>query len=527
MTRSPSSAKSVVLGAQRPRLSNLPQYRESSGSEVINVAALAGLELDDWQQFVLMHALGERGDRKWAAPTIGLVVARQNGKGSILEARELAGLFILGEELIIHTAHRQKIATAHFRRLRRLIRSVPKFERRVAKAPEGKGSEAIELTDGRRIEFATRQSGNARGLTADLIVYDEAMFLTEDDRSGISPTMAARSMDGNVQTWYVGSAVDQQDPAQDGLPFAQVREAALAGGDGIAYFEWSAPGDNPEKVSDETRRDHHAWAQANPGLGIRISHEWVERERTVELGARGFAVERLSVGDWPDTSEDAGRVIAADKWKATAEADRSKRIVSEKVFAIDINPDRTWGSIDVAGSRDDDLWHVAVVEHRRGTGWVVERCVELGGPVVIDVKGPAANLIDDLKDEGVEVIEADASDYGQACADFHDLTVQGLLRHPDPSALDDAVADARSQPLGDAWKWSRRNSTSADITPLVAGTLALWGARNRAPRYATVIYTRADTPASAGVGVAAPERLTQDDIQDCFACRVGGCTVHV
>ena len=75
---------------------------------------MAGLFLDDWQQFVLRHALGERADGKWAAQTVGLTVGRQNGKGSILEARELAGLFLLGEQLIIHTAHLQKTATQHF-----------------------------------------------------------------------------------------------------------------------------------------------------------------------------------------------------------------------------------------------------------------------------------------------------------------------------------------------------------------------------------------------------------------------------
>jgi hypothetical protein len=35
---------------------------------------------------------------------VGLVVPRQNGKGTILEARELAGLFLFGES-ILHTSH--------------------------------------------------------------------------------------------------------------------------------------------------------------------------------------------------------------------------------------------------------------------------------------------------------------------------------------------------------------------------------------------------------------------------------------
>jgi hypothetical protein len=42
---------------------------------------MAGLILDPWQQFVLVNALGERADGRWAAFEVGVDVARQNGKG--------------------------------------------------------------------------------------------------------------------------------------------------------------------------------------------------------------------------------------------------------------------------------------------------------------------------------------------------------------------------------------------------------------------------------------------------------------
>jgi hypothetical protein len=41
--------------------------------------------------------------------------------------------------------------------------------------------------------------------------------------------------------------------------------------------------------------------------------------------------------------------------------------------------------------------------------------------------------------------------------------------------LADAIRGAATRKLGDSWAWSRRNS-SVDISPLVASTLALWGA---------------------------------------------------
>ena len=38
----------------------------------------------------------ERADGNWSAFEVGVNVPRQNGKGGIIEARELAGLFLLG-----------------------------------------------------------------------------------------------------------------------------------------------------------------------------------------------------------------------------------------------------------------------------------------------------------------------------------------------------------------------------------------------------------------------------------------------
>jgi hypothetical protein len=53
---------------------------------------------------------------------------RQNGKDAILEARELAGLFLLGERLLIHSAHQFDTSLEHFRRLLFLIENTDDFD---------------------------------------------------------------------------------------------------------------------------------------------------------------------------------------------------------------------------------------------------------------------------------------------------------------------------------------------------------------------------------------------------------------
>jgi hypothetical protein len=93
------------MGVQVPRLWSVPRSVGSRGREAVEFAASVGLILDPWQAFVLEQGLGVGEDGKWSAFEIGLCVPRQNGKGGVIEALELAGLFLFGERLIIHSAH--------------------------------------------------------------------------------------------------------------------------------------------------------------------------------------------------------------------------------------------------------------------------------------------------------------------------------------------------------------------------------------------------------------------------------------
>lgn len=470
-------------GVQEPRVVHVPKYVSTTGDEAIEAAELAGLFLDDWQRLVIWDSLGERPDGKWAAPNVGLLVPRQNGKGSILEARELAGLFVIGERVIIHSAHEQATASEQFRRLLDLIEGVPQFDRRVLKAPKGKGNEAIELRGGQRIFFKTRTTGGGRGFTSDCLIYDEAMILPQAFVSAVSPSLAARSKrtQTGVQTWYTGSAVDQQTN-QHGVVFARIRESGHAGDKGVAWFEWSCDFGNPDELRAADLLDRRLWAQANPSLEIRISDEYVETE-IATLGHRGFAVERLSVGDWPDTSAASARVISEEAWMLCA--DPASKIAGPPVFSVDVTPDRDKGTIAVGGRRDDSLFHVEVVENLPGTAWIVAMCMAVQkkhpkSKFVVDPRSPAGGFIPDLKAGRVKVVEVTSQQYSAACGEFFDSVVQRTLRFPDPQPeLDVALGAASKRKLGDAWAWDRR--LLMDISPLVACTLALWGVQNLKP----------------------------------------------
>lgn len=485
-----------MLGNQRPRLSWTPPCATSAGDEAIALAASAGLHLDDWEQWVLRQSLGERADGKWAAFEVGLIVSRQNGKGSILEARELAGLFLFGEELLVHTAHEFKTATEAFRRIRRLIERTPDLDRMVARIPESHGEEGIELRTGQRLRFLARTGSSGRGFTCDLLVYDEAMILEAEDVGASLPTLSARSMatEAGPQVWYTGSAGIGKQSTQLAAIRARGKAGAedpAAGDPGLCFAEWSIdPHDEycpPGCRRHDSERDPASWARANPGLGIRISLEHVERERR-GMPAKQFACERLGVGDYP-MPRDAWSVISRQWWERCAlplyERDDPPR-PGRVAFAIDTVPDRAATSIGLAGLRDDQRWQVELADHMAGTAWVVDRARQLDRawhPVtwVIDPASAARTFIDPLEAAGLRVWQPNAREVAGAFGGFYDAVRDQGIYHADDEDFDHALAGASTRRLSDAKAWDRTHSL-VDISPVCAVTLALAGHRKHASR---------------------------------------------
>lgn len=495
-TISGTAATAAAEGSQQARVCWYPPYVSSSGVEAIELAASAGLYLDEWQGMELTHALGERADGSWSAFEVGVCIPRQNGKDGLLEARELAGLYLLDEKLLTHSAHQFDTSLEHFRRLLALIEWTPDLSKRVKRISRSHGEEGIELhglpgqrvLGGQRIRFRTRTGGGGRGFSGDLLVLNEAMIITEAAHGALLPTLSAQE---NPQVWYTGSAVDQTKH-DHGLVFARVRARGVKGGDPrLAYFEHSPDLTLAQAMMPEHAKNSAHWAAGNPALGNRISHEYVEQEQRA-LDPRTFAVERLGVGDWPDPDGAAARVISKDAW--AARTDTASALANSLAFCIDTTPDRSSSVICVAGRREDGDTHGELIDQRPGTDWLVDRAVEIvrrhgrKTPVLIDANSPAASLVAELKAKRVEVREVTTKEHGQACGIVFDAVAgkSPTFWHLGQEELEEALKGAAKAPLGDElWKWSRKNS-GVDISPLVGVTLALWGCvamPKAAPKY--------------------------------------------
>jgi hypothetical protein len=460
-----------------PRIRSVPgKGSDRKGKETIELCADAGLDLDDWQQAALIDSMRETKGR-WDHLEVGVNVARQNGKGVIIEARAIGELYVVKSPLTIYSAHNFDTSLEHFRRIQFLVEESPRLSRellgrRGAKkygVTLGKGNEGIELTGNRRLRFRTRTAGGGRGFSCDCLFLDEAMILAEHMHGALFPTVTARR---NPQVWYMGSSVDQ-NVHHDGVVFARVRERGLGEDASLCYFEWSVEGENPDDVSLATMQDQAAWAQANPALGIRINPDYIDVERR-SMDRRTFAVERLGVGDWPRTDHIASNPIDLDAWMELGDS-RSK-LQDPVCIAFDVSPDRR-SSISAAGRNQDNLWHVECFDSRPGTGWVPERIAKVVKEqkqvkVICDGVGPAASLIPALTELDVEVETLNAQEHAQACGRLVDVVEQGILRHLEDEKITGALRSAKSRPLGDAWAWSRKNS-SVNISPLVSATLAL------------------------------------------------------
>jgi len=490
-----------------------------AAEELLDWAPNYGYALDPWQQWWLTEGCGVRPDGHWSAFEVAGIVSRQNGKNTNLEVRELGGLFVFGETLIIHTAHEFKAAAEHFRRVRDTISAYDDLSRRVKRVMTSHGDEAIELKPaptlvfgsggkrvrrniGGRLRFLARSRGSGRSFTADLVVYDEAMFLSDEQVGASMPTMSAVP---NPQMIYTASA-----GYHDSIQLASVRRRIQRHDPGIMGAEWSI---NPhldtcprdEVLGRKTNRyvvcsrhddrdDPRSWAMANPALNRRISYEHVAKEFAA-MSMTAFDRERLGIGDWPE-EEESWTVISEEAWERCALPDPGGA-VRPLAFAVDSDPEMKVTTIAAAWMRPEpDGGHRIVVEIPRGCSkegmdWVVPRLVELRREwrpigICFPKNGPAAGLADAAESSGLEVVRATSGDEAEAFAQMITAIKGRQLIHlgkENAPALWQAIASAETRDVGDGGHaWSRKDSDS-DITPIVASTLARWALSKRRRSY--------------------------------------------
>lgn len=459
--------KPPLDGSQKPRLSNYPTFFTTLGDDAIDLYEATGFELLEWEKDACRHLMGEQErSSRWSSSRALIIAPRQNGKNVIVEVRELAGLYLLGERKILHTAHEFKTAKDAFVDLSGRIGRLEELED-MCLLPHRTSNEEVSIRlkphrgerEPRYIRYLARTADAARGFKkVDLFVGDEAYAITEEQVAAFRPTQSAAPNRQFILLSSAGTGNSEFLARQRNAGIEHTAETLL-------FLEYSA---HPDSDLD----DVDAWAIANPSYPIHKTHEFMLEERELQ-GEIQFAREHLGI--WDDPRVNA--VISPQQWEDCK--DEESRVLDPVAIAIDVTPDQSYSSIAIAGRRADGLPYVELVCHERGTHWVVETATRLkveheALALVLDGGGPAGALIAGFSELGVEPLVTGSREMAQACGAFYAEVDAMQLRHNGESILATAVSASRKRPIGDAWAWARRD-TSADISPLVACTLALHG----------------------------------------------------
>lgn len=432
-----------------------------------------------WQQYVADVALEvDPGTGRLAYREVVLTVPRQSGKTTLILAVAVHRALAFGAaQKIVYSAQtrndaRKKWEDDHVAALD--ASPLGKRAPRPYRVRKTNGNEAIIWRNGSMHGISSNTEKSGHGGTLDLAFMDEA-FAHVDNRleQAFKPAMITRPQ---PQTWVVSTA----GTGESVFLWGKVENGRLRAEEGatekIAYFEWSAePGADPGSIA--------TWQSCMPALRHDANPTGTQ---PIEAVATEYAsmplpeFRRAFLNLWDVRRADP--VISADDWAACTA--RTSKMADPVALAFDVSPDRSSASISAAAPSTvhRDRLHVEVVEQAAGTGWVVPRLVELSArhrpvDIVCDAAGPAGSLLAQAAAADLAVKVVSTRQHAQACGGFYDAVMDGELVHIGQPGLAAAVDGACRRNVGDAWLWDRRSS-SVDITPLVAGTLAKWAWEN-------------------------------------------------
>lgn len=438
---------------------------------------MLGWDLLPWQRWLMIHALELLPDGRYRFRYVLVLVARQNGKTSAVEVKNLWKMFVQGAE-VLGTAQDLDVSEESWDNAVEICEGIEELAAEIKDVVKTNGKKALKLNNGARwkVKAANRRGG--RGFSGDDVNLDELREHQNWNAWGaVTKTTKARA---NAQVWSFTNAGDNHSVV---LNSQQAKgRAALNNKDTTnGHFEWSAPDDTDctcERVSDDSDHsercrlaDPAVWAQANPALGYTIAEEtmWADLNNDpVEV----FLTESLCVR----VKDLSPGIIAANLW--AGREDPNSTAEGWVGVAIDAAPDLVSAAIAMAGVRPDGKRHWQVLRHDAGSKWVVAELKKLRdedklefGPVGLDSSGPAGGLVEDLREAKFEVVDVSGRTLVQAWGAFHGAVKNDEGRHLAQFTLDQAIRDAKNAPTGDVEKFSRKKS-AGDICPIVAVTVA-------------------------------------------------------
>jgi phage terminase large subunit-like protein len=464
-------AYSGLGGVQTPRIHSKLNNLPSKGQEMIDFATELGINLMDWQKFVCIHGHKVRPDGRWAHSELGLIMARQQGKSTLMMLRILTGMFVWGEGLQLASAHRLTTSLETFRQIVALMEANPKLEKEVKKIRWQHGAEEIELFGNRR--FVVKAANNAaRGLSKpETIHLDELReYKDEDAWSSMRYSMMAAK---NPQVWIYSSAGDQHS-----VILNKLRERALVSAttnDPIGWFEWSAEPDAPILLPSG-EMNWPAFAQANPSLGITIHPDNLK----AVINDPPDIVRTEVLAQWVDTINSA---IDAQKWGLCQTDPIPLDPEKETWFGLDLSPDRKFGALVATQKLPGEKFNLVLLHTWSNDYSINDLAVandiapyvrKYNVQTVAYSKRTAQAVASRLVPAGIPITDMDGAIYAESCDRWLGAINSHRLQHGGQDELTQQTLSAAKLPYGDgSWIIGRRASRVA-VCAAVASALATY-----------------------------------------------------
>ena len=324
-----------------------PPPRRSGAKELAQLAANVGIDLFPWQRTAARYLTAQSPDGRWLYREVAIIVARQNGKTTLLVPLILQRL--LAGQRIMHTAQNRELPREVFGMVadllvehhRSLLRSKPRF---------ANGQEEIRLLNGGHYRIVAPTRGGARGPSNDLVIIDELREMASlDFIAAAKPTLTASD---HPQMVYLSNAGTNESVVLNALRSRAKTDASLA------YLEWSAA---PGRDAD----DPAGWREANPAIGHKagIIDNLRDEYRANSLGGTLAIFETEHLCRWAASLRETA--FRGNTWEKLRTPDPLKDVPEPFALGIGVAPGWERATIAVAALRPDGRIGVEVFRDLR------------------------------------------------------------------------------------------------------------------------------------------------------------------
>ncbi len=468
----------TIPGGFTPPLRELTK-ETSLGFECLAFGVIVlGFVFDPWQAWTLIHMLELNEDGTFRFRTYLLLVARQNGKTTLMQALTLWALFTCRARLVVGTAQDLDVARESWDSCRVRIEEDPTLSTRAPRGfiKTGNGKEEIKLKIKRkgkwiypRYKIKATNADAGRGIPGvGLLLLDE-LRTHKDHQAYAALSNTTMAVPNALMVGMSNAGTDESIVLNELFELAQSGEDPTLG-----YAYYGAPTDDLD--------DQHGWAHANPSLGygrltLRALQSARNKARKSLKAQAVFLVENMC--RWVEAMDYALDPVA---WRGSASKASLEEYRTARWYgAVDVSLDGDHVSLIICTPTEDGPVRVWVAKTWEG---VQEARAEL--PAVLKAlklrklgwcpSGPAAELGAVIRGcarkpgslRGMELVEYQGVKLSEATMGLAAAVKARQVWHQDEGVLNAQVAGCSKLWQGDRYVFTRRGSGHADAVYALA-----------------------------------------------------------